>query len=204
MMKMKNSQLHDQIVMGPTLVELLHPHNVLVLDSVRKGWFYCPSHRNMSLKTEKKQTFSAQWSRSPGWDLSSVSSSRTSWQTSFPSSSPSPCTPLRRHLCWTTDAIMVTNTKSCDLNNFKDKNKDRWSSSMHPNAPGGRGGGVFWLNSQASHVCPCYLHPGLGIDVLPRRLATLSLTSWNRWWPEDWRRAGQTLSMCSWERLQVR
>lgn len=36
MMKMKNSQLHDQIVMGPTLVELLHPHNVLVLDSVKK------------------------------------------------------------------------------------------------------------------------------------------------------------------------
>lgn len=35
----------------------------------------------------------------------------------------------------------------------------------------GKGGGVFWLNSQASHVCPCYLHPGLGIDVLPRRLA---------------------------------
>lgn len=33
---MKNSQLHDQIVMGPTLIELLHPHNVLVLDSVKK------------------------------------------------------------------------------------------------------------------------------------------------------------------------
>lgn len=36
MLKMKHSQLHDQIVMGPTLVELLHPHDVLVLDSVTK------------------------------------------------------------------------------------------------------------------------------------------------------------------------
>lgn len=75
---------------------------------------------------------------------------------------------------------------------------------MHLNASKWGEGGVFWLNSQASHVCPCYLHPGLGIDVLPRRLATLSLTSWNRWWPGDWRRAGQTVSMCSWEGLQVR
>lgn len=30
--KMENSQLHDEIVVGPTLIELLHPHNVLVLD----------------------------------------------------------------------------------------------------------------------------------------------------------------------------
>lgn len=30
--KMRNSQLHDEVVVGPTLIELLHPHNVLVLD----------------------------------------------------------------------------------------------------------------------------------------------------------------------------
>lgn len=30
--KMRNSQLHDEVVVGPALVELLHPHHVLVLD----------------------------------------------------------------------------------------------------------------------------------------------------------------------------
>lgn len=34
MRKMKNSQLHDEIVVGPSLVELLQPHNVLMLDPV--------------------------------------------------------------------------------------------------------------------------------------------------------------------------
>lgn len=34
---MTNSQLHDEIVVGATLVELLHPHNVLVLDPVVKN-----------------------------------------------------------------------------------------------------------------------------------------------------------------------
>lgn len=39
--KMRNSQLHDEVVVGPALVELLHPHHVVVLDPVgenkRKG-----------------------------------------------------------------------------------------------------------------------------------------------------------------------
>lgn len=30
--KMRNSQLHDEVVVGVALVELLHPHHVLVLD----------------------------------------------------------------------------------------------------------------------------------------------------------------------------
>lgn len=60
------------------------------------------------------------------------------------------------------------------------------------------------LRDVASPACSCCLHPGLGIDVPPRRLATLSLTSWNRRRPEGRGRAGQTLSVCSWERLQVR
>lgn len=33
--RLKNSQLHDKIVMSPTFIEVLHPHDVLVFDSVK-------------------------------------------------------------------------------------------------------------------------------------------------------------------------
>lgn len=54
MVKMKHSQLHDQIVMGPTLVELLHPHNVLVLDSGTKRVIWVPNRQKRVGETRRK------------------------------------------------------------------------------------------------------------------------------------------------------
>lgn len=36
---MKNSQLHDEIIMGPSLIEILHPHDVVMVDSVEMTMF---------------------------------------------------------------------------------------------------------------------------------------------------------------------
>lgn len=43
---MKHSQLHDEIIMGPSLIEILHPHDVIVLDSVEMTIFSSYITRN--------------------------------------------------------------------------------------------------------------------------------------------------------------
>lgn len=55
--KMRNSQLHDEVVVGPTLIELLQPHNVLVLDpdveKQEKRKHICVILPSISLKTHQ-------------------------------------------------------------------------------------------------------------------------------------------------------
>lgn len=72
--KMENSQLHDEIVVGPTLIELLHPHNVLVLDpgvqnKIKHNTcvaFTVNLTETHQSKQGRNRTFAAQRSRSPG------------------------------------------------------------------------------------------------------------------------------------------
>ena len=124
--------------MGPTFIEILHPDDVIVLDSVEitkcfnddasvTTEFTCfqhqqeadrcesfphwllSKHQKWKLTAHEDFTSSTRRSRSPDWGLSSVSSSRTSWRTAFPSSSPSPWTPLRTPPCWLTQTWWVNN-----------------------------------------------------------------------------------------------
>lgn len=70
---MENSQLHDEIVVGATLVELLHPHHVLVLDpggtnKIKRMGVLFPVQlaATRQSKEDRSPTSAAQRSRSPG------------------------------------------------------------------------------------------------------------------------------------------